>query len=510
MTTPAIASAVPARPILDAVFGRLWPDPQTAGRPRLVAAALGVGLLAAVVVPFHDFGLGTFLILAAVSAVVAVAARERMTASMLGSGVLCLLLISTVVIRDAEWIVVLCLMAAFAVGSSALTDGRSVTGLLGSMAAVPLAALRGLPWLGRSITIAGRTSTWWPVIRTAAISVVLLLVFGALFASADALFAQWVDALVPDLTSATILVRTFVLAAAFGLTTTGVYVAITPPHVERLALPDGRPVRTFEWAVPVGLVIATFVVFLVAQLTALFGGHDYIRRTTGLTYAAYVHQGFGQLTLATLLTLVVVAMAVRRAPRASSRDRLILRAFLGLLCLLTLVVVASALMRMHIYEEAYGFTRLRLLVSVFEAWLGAVVVFVLAAGVSLRGVWVPRAALLAGAVMLLGLAAINPDGYIAERNLERFQQNGRIDWYYLAGLSDDAVPALAQLPTRHLGCVFAGEASERDDFLEWNFGRSRADDVAGDKQLGSRYDCVADERQPTRTGSSSTPNTIDS
>ena len=69
---------------------------------------------------------------------------------------------------------------------------------------------------------------------------------------------------------------------------------------------------------------------------------------------------------------------------------------LGALCLLTLVVVASALYRMHVYEEAYGFTRLRLLVSVFEGWLGLVVLLVLGAGLRLRGSWVPRAVLLSG------------------------------------------------------------------------------------------------------------------
>ena len=485
MSNPAIA-AMPARPFLDTIFGDLWPDPQTAGRPRLVATALGVGFVASVVVPFRELGLGTFLVLAAACAVVALAARERLTATMLAHGLLCLLLTATLMVRAAEWIVVLCLMATFAVGAAALTGGRSVNGLLASMAAVPLAALRGLPWLGRSLTVTGRPATWWPVVRTTGISLVLVLVFGALFASADALFAQWVGALVPDLTFESMFFRAFVLAAVFALTTTGVYVALTPPRVERLALPEGRAVRRFEWAVPVGLVTAVFALFLVAQLTAMFGGHDYIRRTTGLTYAAYVHQGFGQLTLATLLTLAVVATAVRRAPRVSAQDRLLLRALLGLLCVLTLVVVTSALMRMHVYEEAYGFTRLRLLVSVFEAWLGVVVVLVLAAGVALHGAWVPRAALLTGATMLLGLATINPDAHIAERNVERFEQTGRIDWHYLAGLSADAVPALAQLPVRYQECVFAtSETSERDDWLEWNLGRSRAGDAAGGRQLDS-------------------------
>ena len=41
---------------------------------------------------------------------------------------------------------------------------------------------------------------WLPAARATVVSVVLLLVFGALFASADALFASWVDAITPDIT----------------------------------------------------------------------------------------------------------------------------------------------------------------------------------------------------------------------------------------------------------------------------------------------------------------------
>ena len=477
MSVPA-ASALPQRSILDSVFGDLWPDPRTPGRPRLVAAALGVGLLAAVVVPFRDAGLGTFMVLVAVCAVVAAAARDRLTGRMLGSGVLCALLTSTLVVRAAEWVVLLCLMAAFAVGSAALADGRSVGGLLASWAAVPLAALRGLPWLSRCLAAPGRPAPWWPVVRTAAISLTLVLVFGGLFTSADALFAQWVDqsvgALVPDLSSESVVLRGFVLAAVFGLTTCGVYVALAPPRVERLALPPGRPVRRFEWAVPVGLVAATFAVFVLAQASAMFGGDGYVRRTTGLTYAEYVHQGFGQLTLATVLTLAVVAVASRHASRATEADRLLLRVLLGVLCVLCLVVVASAVYRMHVYEQAYGFTRLRLLVAVFEGWLGVVVAFVLAAGLRLRGGWIPRAALLTGAAMLLGLAAMNPDGYIAEQNIDRFERTGRVDWHYLAGLSDDAVPALRTLPAEHQPCVLAHREAADGDWLEWNLGRVRA------------------------------------
>ena len=476
MSNPALPqplpAVTPAKPFLDELFGGFWPEQSLPAGPGRVVAALGAGLLAAVVLPFRGAGLGTFAALLVAALVVAAADRRLRTPYHLATATLCLLLLSTVMVRDAVWIVALCLMASFAVAVATLTGGRSLPGLLMSGTAVPLAPLRGLPWLGRSLTVSQRSRSWAPLLRTGLISAALLLVFGLLFASADALFARWAAAVVPDITAPTLVLRAFVTVAVAGLTLIGVYVALNPPHVENLALPEATPVRRpFEWLVPVGIVVALFAAFVVAQLAVMFGGHAYLRRTTGLTYAEYVHQGFGQLTAATVLTLAVVGVAARKASRATARDRLLLRLVLGLLCLLTLVVVASALYRMHVYEQAYGFTRLRLLVSVFEAWLGLVLVLVLGAGLRLRGTWVPRAVLLTGAASLLALSAVNPDAYIARHNVERFERTGKVDTTYLSGLSADAVPTLAR-PGVPLGCLPARGAD--DDWLEWNLGRWRA------------------------------------
>ena len=117
--------------------------------------------------------------------------------------------------------------------------------------------------------------------------------------------------------------------------------------------------------------------------------------------------------------------------------------------MLTLVVVASALHRMDLYQDAYGFTQLRLLVDVFEGWLGLLVLAVMVAGAVGRGAWLPRFALVSGAVALLGLAAINPDAWIARHNIDRYEATGRIDWTYLRDLSADATPVIAdRLPPR--------------------------------------------------------------
>jgi hypothetical protein len=337
-----------------------------------------------------------------------------------------------------------------------------------------LSALRGLPWLGRSILGSGRAPR---VLLTAVWSAVGVLVFGLLFASADAVVADWADTVLPDLTIETFVQRSFTGLFVGGATLAAAYLALSPPDVA--ALP-GRTARAaaqrFEWLVPVLLVDAVFAVFVAAQAAVLFAGHDYVQETTGLTYADYVHQGFGQLTVATLLTLLVVWASSRRVGPAPE-DRLWMRVSLGLLCALTLVVVVSALYRMNLYQEAYGFTQLRLVVDVFEGWLGLVVVAVAVSGLVPWRLWVPRFALVTGVLGLLGMAAINPDAWIARQNIDRYEATGNLDVTFVLSLSADAVPALMTLPAELKPCVVRAAGDLDDDPLEWNLGRARARDA---------------------------------
>jgi two-component system, OmpR family, sensor histidine kinase BaeS len=171
---------------------------------------------------------------------------------------------------------------------------------------------------------------------------------------------------------------------------------------------------------------------------------------------------------------VVWAASRRAGPEPG--DVLWLRISLGLLCALTLVVVVSALHRMQLYQEAYGFTQARLVVDVFEGWLGVVVLAVALSGVVRWGAWVPRFALITGVVGLLGIAAVNPDELIARHNIERYEETGKIDVPFLSTLSDDAVPVLASLPEPLRTQALGGREPADDDWLAWNLGRWRAAD----------------------------------
>ncbi|MGH2959256.1 MAG: DUF4153 domain-containing protein, partial [Solirubrobacterales bacterium] len=136
-----------------------------------------------------------------------------------------------------------------------------------------------------------------------------------------------------------------------------------------------------------------------------------------------------------------------------------------------------------LYEEAFGYTRLRLLSHVFTFWVAGVLLVVLAQVYTGRLELMPVGAVALGFVVLFGLNLMNPDGYIAARNLERDPgptKQGALE--YVTLLSSDAVPSVtsrmnALRPTdrRELRDWACGLRGKYEGWREWNLGAKRAD-----------------------------------
>ncbi|WP_051367025.1 DUF4153 domain-containing protein [Hamadaea tsunoensis] len=459
-------------------------------RPRTVlAVTAAAAITAAVALSWHRPGVGWLLTALVIAAGVWAAAVRggpvdqawpvrRMVRY--GWAVAAALLIAVGTVRAAGWLFVLCVLTAVVVGCVALAGGRSA----GSVALAPLRVLARLPgasrWLaGNGAEALGSDRT--TVLRTTVaglVTVVLLLVFGSLLTHADAAFAQVLSTLMSNLDAATLLRCLLSAALAAAATATAAHHLLTDAAVPT-ATPPSRLVRRVEWALPVAGLVTLFAGFVAVEATILFGAERHVLETAGLTYSQYARSGFWQLLAVTGLTLLVAGAAARFAPRTTRTDRVLLRTLLGLLSALALVIVASALSRMAAYEHAYGFTRQRLLVTTCELWLGAVFVLILIAGIRLRGRWIPQAALAAAVAALLGLAALNPDAFIARQNIAQFHVTGRIDLGYLRTLSSDAVPALQTLPSPYRSCVLTTVNRKLadgtpDGWFEWNLGRSIA------------------------------------
>jgi hypothetical protein len=486
--------------VAPSVFGTRWPGPGRPASRATIVALMVAAAVAALSVPLDRGGVGWLVTAIAGVAALVVArvvpdrapqwtpaplvhrnpfalAKARFfwsatTVALLGVGTF----------RAAGWLFFLCLCAAVVTGALAVAGGRSLRAMIVAVLVAPVAGFRALPWIRRGLTAARRDGggRGLRIAATVAVSVALLVVFGSLFASADAAFADLIDQAVPDIDGVTVFRWIFIFVVSAFVLGGAAYLRAAPPDLTGLERSGKRRVARLEWAVPLTLLVLLFAMFVAVQLTVLFGGSEHVLDTDGLTYAEYARGGFWQLLIVTGLTLAVLAGAARWAPRETKTDRVLIRAVLGALAVLTLVVVASATHRMDLYADTYGLTRLRLLVALCEVWLGLVFVLILIAGIRLTGLWLPRAVVATAVLALLGLAGANPDRLIADHNVTRYEQTDRIDTYYLSTLSADAVPALDRLTGENRDCALAPietDLRNGDDWRGWNLGRYQARDL---------------------------------
>lgn len=357
----------------------------------------------------------------------------------------------------------------------------------GAAKAIAAARRRLPPGLGL-----GRARLGLPVLRGLLIAVPVVIVFVSLFAAADAIFARMLEDLVRVDLELGDLPGRLLLAAVIGwMAIGGLALAASRGGIPAT---DERPIpwrlgQTEALTVLVA-VDATFLGFVALQGAYLFGGLDTMQ-AVGMTYSDYARRGFFELvTVAALAGVLVVAL-----------DQLIVRrsmawlvASIGLV-VLTGAVLASAAMRLRLYQEAYGWTELRLYVIatiiVLGVSLGALIVGLATDRVRWIGHVMVATTLGAG----LALNVIGPVRFITEQNVARavdpglVPENGNdgLDAFYLASLGDDAVPALVRaLPViesdegdfLRTELRFRLEALREDDALNawqaWNAGRQDA------------------------------------
>ncbi len=370
--------------------------------------------------------------------------------------------------------------------------------LCGGFDAALSAWLGVFPLVGRDVTWselpAGRLRQVRAVALGGTLAFPLLVVFGALFSSADVVFHDVVaDLFKIDFGSVMGHIALFGIFA--GLSAgylRGAMLRPAPSHSPA----DGDSKLTLgiiPVATALGLVDLLFLVFVVIQLRYLFGGADLVATATGLTYAEYARRGFFELVTASGLVLPVLAGADWLVRNDSRQHRRTFRQLAIVLLLLLAVVMASALERMRLYVGAFGLSEIRVYATAFMLYLAGV--FAWFAWNTLRGQRRRFAfgALIQGFVVLGGLHLLNPDAFIVRTNLARPPAERPFDGWYAASLSADAVPllldALPRLDERAQCSVAAGlleqrSRLERDDWRNWNFARSRALRLLEDQSAG--------------------------
>ncbi|MEP6474471.1 MAG: DUF4173 domain-containing protein, partial [Gemmatimonadota bacterium] len=273
------------------------------------------------------------------------------------------------------------------------------------------------------------------------LAVPLVVIFGALLISADAKFEALLSPLlVFDLdTVAPNLLRT----GFFGWLGAGALVLTLAPIPATTRTPViGVRLGATEVTTVLVVLDVLFLTFVVLQVGHLFGGDGLIKTTAGLTYADYARRGFFQLVVVCALALpvlLVLAHAVAEDPLARSRYRPLARFQVMLL----LLILASAVHRLWLYVGAFGLSLSRLHAAAILLWIGTSLAWFGITVLRDRSGRFLRGALASGAVILGTMHLVNPAAIVARSLTGRNTILTESDARYLAGLGDDAVPALA-------------------------------------------------------------------
>lgn len=465
--------------------------------PKDALLALGGGIAASILVAGHAPGLGVVLFVFGFAAGWIALQRPAHSLNLLLFGSLSLALYTMAFVRSAGWLVAVDLIVATLLLPVATSEAISFTELrsltrrwLVRMPGSLIPTVKALP----SLELKDKTPNWG-IVRGVSLAAVPLLTFGTLFVSADRVFADLIDSFTPDFSSVAfnlsgLHLRARVFIGVIAFTAIGalclLYRSPTPTKTVR---EPNRKLSSVEWITALALIDLLFVLFVIVQITVLFGGQHHVLETTGLTYAQYARSGFYQLVMVAALVLGLIALAVRWAKPSTPREMTILRALLGGLCGLTVLILVSALHRIDLLEATFGLTRIRLFGHAGSLWIAGILLIVIFAGIRWQASWLPRAVLAYSALFLLGFSAINPEGTIASYNVDRFERTGQIDTAYLASLGDDALPALAKLPQEQLQCAVRTRFFQNSSWLSTNLARSEAKDIYSDLTFDSLADC---------------------
>ncbi len=333
------------------------------------------------------------------------------------------------------------------------------------------------------------------IVKGVLMAIPVLFVFILLFSSADLIFQKYISDLISIDNELEIIFR-FILILIVTIVFIGAYTYSFREKEGQITAPQkskNHTVGDIEISIILGSVNALFFIFILVQLTYLFGGESNIS-TQGFTYAEYARRGFFELIAVAVISLFLLLTTEKYVIKKETEHALGFKILSTVLIIQVVLIMASAFTRLSLYEEAYGFTTLRLYSHTFIILLAIIFCLLLyKIHKDKRENTFAFRVFLSLTLFLAVMNFLNPDAFIAQRNIERFASTGKLDIYYLSRLSDDAIPDIIKvlnIPDEDLRKKFASELywrmkdSDSRNFSPWqslNISRMRANKILHSK-----------------------------
>lgn len=224
-----------------------------------------------------------------------------------------------------------------------------------------------------------------------------------------------------------------------------------------------------------------YLIFTIIQFSYLYGGNN-TTLPSAFTYAEYARKGFFELAAVTFINFIIVLSCLKYIKKDNKILLKVSNLLLTVLIVFTLNMLFSANFKLTLYEATFGYTFLRVSVHLFMLLL-FILCLVMAAGIWHRKIPIVKSIIVITIIMYTIINYLNIDGFIARKNIERYNETGKLDVYYLTSLSFEAVPYLIQLRDKsdnHIKMVIDKNLKYRKEVLdkqnswtEFNFSKNR-------------------------------------
>ncbi|NFR04427.1 DUF4173 domain-containing protein, partial [Clostridium botulinum] len=180
------------------------------------------------------------------------------------------------------------------------------------------------------------------------------------------------------------------------------------------------------------MVNILYIIFTKIQVCYLYRRNNL---PEGFTYSDYARSGFFQLVFIVLINVISIILIKKHTEYNNSTEDKILLSLYSLITILSFNMVFSAIYKMKLYIRVFGFTRLRILVSIFTIFLAFILVMLLI--FIWKNINLFKPIIICGAIIYVGANFFNMDEFITKNNLKLLAHSKSIDRYYLSTLSFD-------------------------------------------------------------------------
>ena len=240
-------------------------------------------------------------------------------------------------------------------------------------------------------------------------------------------------------------------------------------------------VSEYTMALLLTVLNVVYVVFDSIQISSLW----LQKLPEGITYAEYARSGFFQLMFISVINLVFILLSKK------TKDTKYIKGMSTTMIGLTLIIIFSSFYRMFLYEQAYGYTELRLGVYVIlfteVILLIPTVFYIFNSKINLLKHYIIIASIIYSLIN-----CVSVDKIIAANNIHRYDRTGKIDIEYLLNDQTDNIEQLLDFYNRceeeemkkRINIYFQriNKRNEKGNILEYNYSKIKALELIKEKR----------------------------